>query len=424
MSTAPRPILLLLSPDPAHPFDAYLEEALLTEGYNGYVTRAAQDVGDLAEFALVLVSSGAAAGLDPERLLDYLRQGGRAIIVKPPREWAPRFGLAPAAPLYATARDAYLQVNLKHPWLDGFPSADLQVPGEAHVYGAVTAEPLAFVAGQRGCPSIYPAVALHREGRGAAVVFTYDLAETLVRLHQGQSEKSSTGTDSDANRDGKFTADDAFEGQRDYELRHVPQADVHQDLLVRVLRGLLTDAAPLPRLWHFPQAAPALVFIDGDSDSMVWEDLEWVIRETAATGTKYTLYLMTPHIQAFDPAKVAALRQQGHEFGVHPWVNARPDLATWQQCVGDIVDLFRERFGYAPCALRAHGCVFPGWDENPRLLAEHGLRLDADMAGGYRFVSGYLNGSALPVKFMSRDGAVLDCYSQSTVQTEDGSCSP
>jgi hypothetical protein len=149
-----------------------------------------------------------------------------------------------------------------------------------------------------------------------------------------------------------------------------------------------------------------------------------VIRETAETGTKYTLYLMTPHIHAFDPAKVAALRQQGHEFGVHPWVTARPDLATWRQCVGEIVERFRERFGYAPCALRAHSCVFPGWDENPRLLAEHGLRLDTDMAGGYRFVSGYLNGSALPVKFMSRDGAVLDCYSQSTVQTEDGSCSP
>jgi hypothetical protein len=63
MSTAPRPILLLQSPDPAHPFDAYLDEALLTVGHKGYVKRAAQDLGDLAEFALALVSSGTAAGL-------------------------------------------------------------------------------------------------------------------------------------------------------------------------------------------------------------------------------------------------------------------------------------------------------------------------------------------------------------------------
>ncbi len=423
-STVPRPILLLQSPDANHPFDAYLEEVLLTEGYNGYVKRAPAEAGDLARFALVLVSSGAAAQLAPETILDYVRQGGRAVLFKPPRDWAPRFGLAPAARMYSTARDAYLQVNLKHAWLDGFPAADLQVPGEAHVYGAGTTEPLAFVAGQRGRPSIYPAVALQRHGAGSAVVFTYDLAETIVRLHQGWPEMSSTGNDPDANRDGKFTADDAFHRVRDFELRHVPQADVHQDLLVRTIRGLLDDAAPLPRLWHFPHAAPALVFIDGDSDGMVWEDLEWVIREVAETRTKYTLYLMTEHIKAFDREKIAALRQQGHEFGVHPWVGAQPDLAAWRQGVAEIVSLFRERFGFEPRALRAHSCIFPGWDENPRLLAEHGLRLDTDFVSGYRFVSGYSNGSALPVKFMSREGEVLDCYSQSTVQTEDGSCSP
>ena len=144
----------------------------------------------------------------------------------------------------------------------------------------------------------------------------------------------------------------------------------------------------------------------------------------AETGTKYTLYLMTPHILAFDREKVEALRRQGHEFGVHPWVSVQPDLETWRQCIAEIVALFRERFGYAPRALRAHSCIFPGWDENPRILAENGLRLDTDFAGGYRYVSGYLNGSALPVRFVSRDGEVLDCYSQNTVQTEDGSCTP
>ncbi|NUQ61771.1 MAG: hypothetical protein HUU20_04740 [Pirellulales bacterium] len=423
-STAVRPILLLQSPDAAHPLDAYLEEVLLGEGYNGYLKRPPAEAGDLAAFALVLVSSGAAAQMAPETILDYVQQGGRAVILQPPRAWAPRFGLEPAGRSYSIARDAYLQVDLKHRWMDGFPAADLQVPDESHVYGAGTTEPLALVAGARGRPSIYPAVALTRHGAGSAVVFTYDLAEAIVRLHQGWPATSSTGNDPDANRDGKFTADDLFHRVRDFDLRDVPQADVHQDLLVRVIRGLLDDAAPLPRLWHFPRAAPALVFIDGDSDGMIWEDLEWVVREAAATRTKYTLYLMTEHIKAFDREKIAALRQQGHEFGVHPWVSAQPDLATWRQCVAEIVGLFREKFGYEPRALRAHSCIFPGWDENPRLLAEHGLRLDTDFINGYRFGSGYLNGSALPVKFISREGELLDCYSQSTVQTEDGSCSP
>jgi hypothetical protein len=418
---------LLISPDKQHPFDAYLEEVLLTEGYNGYLKRQLHqpdEAVDLDGFPLVLISSGAAARLDLEVVLDYVSQGGRAIILKPPRGWAPSFGLAQATRAYSVARNAYLQVDLGHPWLSRFPTADLQVPGEAHVHGAGSSEPLAFIAGQRAQPSVSPAVALHRQGDGAAVVFAYDLAETIVRLHQGWPEKSSTGGDPDTNRDGKFTAADAFDGMWDFELRHVPQADVHQDLLVRVIRGLLADSTPSVRLWHYPQAAPALLFIDGDSDSMVWEDLEWVVREMAETGAKYTLYIMTHHIESFDPARVEALRRQGHEFGVHPWVGPQPDLSEWRQCVSDIVDLFGERFGYGPRTLRAHSCVFPGWDENPRILAEHGLRLDTDFTGGYRFVTGYLNGSALPVKFIDRNGSVLDCYSQNTVQTEDGSCTP
>lgn len=428
MNLSPRPLLLLVGGGEEAPFtEAYLEEILLTEGYNGYTRREigpGDEPGELAGFALVMVSRGAAAGLKIEPLLEYVQQGGRLVLVQPPREWSPQLGLKAATPLYSVSRDAYLHVNREHPWLADFPALDLQVPGEAHVYGLDGAEVLAYVAGQRGRPSIYPAVALWRCGQGAIVTFTYDLAETVVRLHQGRPELSSTGSDPDANRDGKFTADDAFHGQRDYDLRHVPQADVHQDLLVRVVRGLLAEGAPLPRLWYFPAAAPAVLFIDGDGDSMVWEDLEWVVREMAATGARYTLYLMTPQIEAFDPAKVQALREQGHEFGVHPWICVQPDLETWRQCVADIVNLFQERFGFAPRALRAHSCIFPGWDENPQLLLEHGLRLDTDFAGGYRYVSGYLNGSALPVKFISRTGEVLDCYSQSTVQTEDGSCSP
>lgn len=432
MTSSGCPVLVLMSPDEQHPFDAYLEEILLVEGFNCHTKRiidsAATDcsamAADFSEYPLVLISSGAASHLSPEAVTAYIEHGGRAVIFQPPREWAPHFGLAPATALYATSRDAYLQINTTHPWLADFPAADLQVPGEAHVYGLEEAQALAFVAGQRGRPSIYPAAALHRRGSGAAVVFTYDLAETVVLLHQGRPEKSSTGSDPDANRDGKFTADDAFEGMRDYALRHVPQADVHQDLLVRVLRGLAADGPPLPRLWHFPKAAPALLFIDGDGDSMIWEDLEWVVREMAETGARYTLYLMTPQIEAFDSEKIAALRAQGHEFGVHPWICAQPDLDTWRECVSEIVTLFRERFGFPPRALRAHSCIFPGWDENPQLLAECGLRLDTDFAGGYRFVSGYLNGSAQLVKFISRDGRIIDCYSQNTVQTEDGSCTP
>ena len=96
-SAAPRPILLLQSPGANHPFDAYLEEVLLTEGYNGYEKRSPAEAGDLTRFALVLVARGAAAQMNAETVLNYVRQGGRAVVFQPPRDWAARFGLQPAA---------------------------------------------------------------------------------------------------------------------------------------------------------------------------------------------------------------------------------------------------------------------------------------------------------------------------------------
>ena len=38
---------------------------------------------------------------------------------------------------------------------------------------------------------------------------------------------------------------------------------------------------------------------------------------------------------------------------------------------------------------------------------------------GYRYQSGHCNSSALPVKFVDRDGQIVDCYEQSTIHGDD-----
>jgi len=373
---------------------------------------------------MVVCGSGAAERLPLAEVEQYLRSGGRMIVMRPPREWAPLLGLSVGGPLYMRTHEAYLRVNDEHPWLRDWPDRDLQCPGEMHVYAAEGAETLAWLAGQLGEPSIFPAVALHRVGAGAIVTFTYDLPDTLVLLQQGRPENSSTGANPDANWDGKFCPDDAMEGLRDYRLRHIPQADLHRDLLVRVIGGLLDDVMPLPRLWHFPEAAPALLFVDGDGDSMDREDLEATVAITDEEGYPYTLYLQDAQIESFDPEAILALRERGYEFGVHPWIGPQPTLQEWEEEIAGIVGRFRDKFGFAPTSLRAHSCIFPGWDESPALLRRHGLRLDTSVAPGYRYRDGYANGSALPLRFVDRHGQMLDCWEQGTVQIEDGALSP
>jgi len=421
------PILLLMARDDRHPFDMYLEEILLTEGYNCY-DRRTDDVnvsaGELAQYALVVFSSGAAAKMNQEAVAAYMSGGGKVVVLKPPRDWATLFGLTTAGDKYSIAPDAYISVNTDHPWMGQLPAPDLQCPGENDIYANEHAEVLAFTAGQLHQRSVFPAVALERTGHGAGVVFTYDLADCIVLAHQGRAANASTGTNPDANRDGKFTADDAFVGMRDFQLRHVPQSDVHQDILVRVIRGLTQDALPLPRLWHFPRSAPGVFFVNGDGDGMVWEDLLWVVDAIQPFGVKYTFYFMDRQIEDFSREQVAEMVARGHDFGPHPWTGAMPGMAEWRSEVRGIVSRFKAKFGFQPTSLRSHSTVFPGWDETPRVFTECGLRLDTSFAAGVRWTSGYLNGSALPAKFIDRNGNVLDCYEQSTIQTEDGTCSP
>jgi len=417
------PMLLLTAPDEQRPFDAHLDEVLHSEGWCLHEHRRADrgmSAADLAGFALVIISAGAAALLDAGAVEQYVAAGGRAIVFKPPREWGPMFGLAPrVAETYATVRDAYLRIVGDHPWLRNFPALDLQCPGEVEVYEPGDAEPLAFIAGQRGQATEFPAAALARVGAGAAVMFAFDLAECIVSLHQGRIANASNGPDPDANRDGKFTADDLFEGMRDFDLRHVPQADVLQDLLTRVILGLGADAMPLPRLWHFPHAAPGLVLVDGDGDGMNRDDLRATVDVCDRHGAHFGFFLMDDQIADFDPAEVNAVRDRGHAFGPHPWVSFRPTVAQWGDGVARICADFRARFGFDPESLRAHSCIFPGWDESPGIFADCGLRLDTSFLEGYRFQSGYLNGSALPARFVDRGGRALDCWEQSTVHGDD-----
>lgn len=417
------PVLLLTAPDESLPFDGYLDEVLRSEGWCVHETRRAEaglTAGDLADYAVVIISAGAARVLDVTAVEGYVRAGGRTLVVRPPRHWAPLFGVvARTAETYATLRDGYLQVRTEHAWLRDFPAVALQCPGEADVFEPGEGRALAWLAGQRGQPTPFPAAAYARTGSGLAVMLAWDLAEGLVALHQGDPARASTGTDPDANRDGKFTADDLFEGRRDFELRHVPQADAHADLLTRVLHCLSVELLPLPRLWHFPHAAPALLLVDGDGDGIVPADMRRTVEICERHEARFGFFLMDEQIAALDPEEVRRLRARGHSFGPHPWVSFRPSVAEWRDGVERITAEFSARFGFAPRSVRMHSCILPGWDEAPRLLADLGLHLETSFLEGYRFQSGFLNGSALPTRFVDREGRLLDCWEQSTVLGDD-----
>mgnify|MGYP002682326505 CR=1 FL=1 len=173
-------------------------------------------------------------------------------------------------------------------------------------------------------------------------------------------------------------------------------------------RATATSTAGAQGLMQFMPATFAAYGVDGDGDGMTWADLQWVLDAVEPHGVKFTFYLMDEQIEAFSSEDVAAVRARGHDFGPHPWTGLQPTPEQWTDEIGRIVSSFSDKFGFAPDSYRSHCVIFPGWDHAPRVAAGAGLRLDTNFVPGYRFSTGYLNGSALPVRFIGADGEVLE----------------
>lgn len=411
-----------------NPFARYLLEILDTEGlpWRETLDLAHDDLSAdrLAGYRLVLLGT---VDLDAARqatLRAYVEQGGRLIALRPPTELASLFGVrASESPVNRRARDRYLGFALDHPVLADLPCQTVQFHGELDLYHPAEAEPLAFVAGQPGEATGFAAICATDMGSGKAALFAYDLAATVVRLHQGRNEQSSEGPSRDADGDGRWSPNDLFTGQLDARLKEIPQADIHQDLLVRVITHLTTDC-PFPRVWYFSHAAPAVAFINGDSDGMLRAAYDEVVETVERFGGRYTVYLMEEHHALFPPEDVRVLRQRGHAFGQHTVLDLQTSLDDARHELARSLAAFRAWFGHDSVTHRGHCLVWPGWTEMAEILAANGVRMDQSFIPRRYLAHGYLNGSGLPVRFVRADGSTVDLSEQNTHITDDGAVEP
>ena len=154
---------------------------------------------------------------------------------------------------------------------------------------------MAHLAADRDYVTENPAIVIDSYGEGHWAAFTYDLAESTVLFHQGLREQASTGVRPDPGGEYQYKTNDLFVGYLDPELGHLPQADLHQDALVRILDWMASLSRPLPRLWHFPDGSPALAMFTGDSDGMSMDDFANTIATADRFGIPYTTYLRIEH---------------------------------------------------------------------------------------------------------------------------------
>jgi len=95
--------------------------------------------------------------------------------------------------------------------------------------------------------------------------------------------------------------------------------DLHQDILVRLIRAMTESVLPIIRVWHFPYEKPAIALIDGDSDIMERRDLLRLLNIAEHYKARYTIYLMKEHFKHITPDLMRRLQKMGHDIGVHIW---------------------------------------------------------------------------------------------------------
>ncbi len=406
----------------AAPFGRYVLEMLYAEGLTGAeeqnVRETPLEAGALeARQAVIVAPCGEDTGAE-EAALQALQQGTPVVFLRPSEKTAAELGISEKQ--RRTANEAYIAPERDHPLWFAAVGDFLQFHGTADMYGEYGGRErvLAWIAG-RDWALPYPAIVTGTYGVGRFAVFTYDLATSTVLFHQGRREQASTGPNPDADGDGLYCPSDLFFGYRDRTLLDLPQADLQQQLLLRALEWAGAPHAPLARLWYYPDAVPAIVLVNGDSDGMTRPQMEWYTNMVEAHGGEYTVYLMEQHLPHLTPEMERDYRRRGHSAGPHIWHSHKPTVEQMRARIQEEVALFEERYGYPPKTTRHHCVIWPGWVETAQALADAGFRMDTNFRAGDHLQYGYLTGSGLPMRFIDEDGEFIECFEQETLFCDD-----
>lgn len=421
--------LLMLAPS-----GAYLGELLRAEGLLG-LAEAATEQFDAAllrgRTALILGAGPLPAGA-ADLLRDFVAGGGGLVALRPGPELDTLFGIRH---LGAAAAPGAILAGPSHPLAAGIDRGPLQVHAPIDPIALDGAEAVATTAG-----SGQPAITARRIGQGLAVAWAFDVAWSVALSRQG--DPSLVGQERDG-MDG-LRATDLFQGWADLDRLDVP----HADELMRLLSNSLAAAspAPLPRLWYLPAPTNAALVLTGDAHGSYTSAVAQALELAEAHGATMSIYYTPPPLNtarrmlrkarwlvegvpvlgaAFDggdgppaPRDVAAWRERGHEFGMHPYVEGGLEagyLAHWNDFL---------KLGYGPMApsVRTHRILWHGWVDNPIVQARYGIGMNLDHYhtgpvvrrpdGSY--ASGFLTGSGLPMRFVDEEGRLLSVYQQQT----------
>ncbi len=404
-------LVIIDNTSPNNTYGPYLGELLRAEGISGFRLEGLSNVNEalLAQSGVVILTRCSITEKTRDLLANYVATGGQLIILAPETIWEPLLGLIP---LPTGVLDGYLKLVISQAVGHGLPAESFQLHGVARHWLSAGAQTLATLYSDALSPTGFPAVALHSHGEGRVVTFSFDLSESVATTRQGNMRCAFAKLDDTTN--GPRPGDLFGAGWIDVGKEHMPQADIQQALLARVVEML--SPAPLPRLWYLPGLARAILILTGDGEATDPTNFRAQIEGVERYGGHINFYLMEN--TRITPEQEATWRARGHGFGLHPWAGSLPTVQLMRQEFPRQEALFRAKFGHPSRTVRCHGVRWCGYMEQAHLWAEMGISMDLNFLSTRPSHGKFMTGSGRAVRFVSEMGEVLPVWQQAT-QLED-----
>ncbi|HEX5164078.1 MAG TPA: IPT/TIG domain-containing protein, partial [Thermomicrobiales bacterium] len=396
------PILVIVDAASSNKFGSFIEEMLNAEGINDFEVRPLTALNStlLAGREAVILAESSPTSAQITALDNYVNAGGGLIAMRPATGLSATLGVSLQS---GTTTDGYMRIT-DTAIGGGLYTDTMQFHGVAKQFQLAGAREVARLYSTRTGATLFPAVTINDRGAGKAAMFAYDLPQSVVLTRQGNPANANV----DADGDGRFRTIDLYRNWADLERSRVPQADMQQRLLVRLLEEV--GAFPIPRLWYFPNSAPTVIVATGDNhgpnpyygpliDSMLAQGVPMTIFGGGAT-TEETLAWMA----------------QGVDFATHPYVDCGYECGY-----AEAYSSFENLFGFAPRTVRTHQIRGFGWTDAASIESQFGVELDFNYYQWGSWVTnsegpalGYIGGSGQPMRFIDANGNLLPIYQQHT----------
>ena len=418
-----QPILILRAD--SDPSEGLCAEVLRCEGFPWLDERAAHTFDTPPPGVCVVILAG--VGFDrttAERLARAVSAGATVISTAPDPAVAAAFGIS----VSDAVTDAHVAVTALNGWEHG--NVPLLCPNDTAgpLRGGREAAALQSVDGVRCGSGIVSA----RLGTGTAWIYGYDLCQVVAMLRHGTGDVR----ERPAKDMGPLTGPRHIYGFFDLSdklPRDVPVCDLHQDILRTLVQSSIADTG-LPRLWHFPDAAPALWFVKGDGCGEVGADVEVDVVE------EYDAYLTfnRPPVSRYGGDLMRDWHERGHGITIEanldavtrPTVEESGRIVRRSRTAQDLnenalpeiranLEAHRDSFfhdtGLEMDTICIHGCQWSGHPMAEMVVdlgwytPTHFISHDPRMRHDERY-GPYMISTALPLRYFQHGVGVLDLW--------------